>query len=29
MDAEFSALATNKTWSLVPLPNNKKTIGSK
>jgi hypothetical protein len=29
MNVEFSALAANKTWSLVPLPKGKKAIGSK
>ena len=29
MDEEMNALAENKTWDLVPLPEGKKTIGCK
>ncbi|KAF7816123.1 Retrovirus-related Pol polyprotein from transposon TNT 1-94 [Senna tora] len=29
MDKEFHALQSNHTWSLVPLPSNRKAIGSK
>jgi hypothetical protein len=29
MNDELNALSINKTWSLVPLPKGKKTIGSK